>query len=238
MTVLVRGLRFHSHHGVTELERDHGQWLEVDVSAEVRTVAGTTDLIADTVDYVVLAELMVETSRATKAHTLEFLAAAFADRALAKWPGIETLVVEIRKPNPLLHLTTQSIGVREQRSRSRESNLAPWLTVSAGGSAVAFYEMAFGATTEYRMDFGDELVARLRVGDSAFWVADGEPVPGPERGSVRMVLTVADPAATLSAALDAGADKLSDVQEEHGWMVGRIRDPFGHHWEIGRPSMS
>jgi hypothetical protein len=25
------------------------------------------------------------------------------------------------------------------------------------------------------------------------------------------------------------------VHEEHGWLVGRIEDPFGHHWEIGKP---
>jgi PhnB protein len=25
------------------------------------------------------------------------------------------------------------------------------------------------------------------------------------------------------------------VGEEHGWRIGRIRDPFGHEWEVGRP---
>ena len=25
------------------------------------------------------------------------------------------------------------------------------------------------------------------------------------------------------------------VVEEHGWRLGRVVDPFGHHWEIGRP---
>ncbi len=25
------------------------------------------------------------------------------------------------------------------------------------------------------------------------------------------------------------------VDNRHGWRVGRIADPFGHHWEIGRP---
>jgi PhnB protein len=23
--------------------------------------------------------------------------------------------------------------------------------------------------------------------------------------------------------------------DEHGWRLGRIIDPFGHEWEIGRP---
>jgi len=23
--------------------------------------------------------------------------------------------------------------------------------------------------------------------------------------------------------------------QEYGWRVGRIQNPFGHHWEIGKP---
>jgi PhnB protein len=25
------------------------------------------------------------------------------------------------------------------------------------------------------------------------------------------------------------------VSDEHGWRIGRIVDPFGHEWEIGKP---
>jgi PhnB protein len=25
------------------------------------------------------------------------------------------------------------------------------------------------------------------------------------------------------------------MADEHGWRLGRIVDPFGHEWEIGRP---
>jgi PhnB protein len=25
------------------------------------------------------------------------------------------------------------------------------------------------------------------------------------------------------------------VAEDYGWRLGRVVDPFGHHWEIGRP---
>jgi PhnB protein len=32
----------------------------------------------------------------------------------------------------------------------------------------------------------------------------------------------------------AGARVVSPVSEGHGWRVGRVVDPFGHHWEIGR----
>ena len=36
-------------------------------------------------------------------------------------------------------------------------------------------------------------------------------------------------------AVDAGATEISPVEDEHGWRLGRIADPFGHHWEIGKP---
>jgi PhnB protein len=84
-------------------------------------------------------------------------------------------------------------------------------------------------------------VARLSVDGAEFWLGDESPEHGnfsPESlggGSVRMVLTVADPDAVFARALAAGASKVAPVREEHGWRFGRVFDPFGHHWEIGRP---
>lgn len=41
--------------------------------------------------------------------------------------------------------------------------------------------------------------------------------------------------AVFERALAAGATEVHPVGDEHGWRLGRIEDPFGHHWEIGRP---
>lgn len=49
-----------------------------------------------------------------------------------------------------------------------------------------------------------------------------------------MILTVPDPDAVFLRAIKAGALEVVPVSEEHGWRVGRVVDPFGHHWEIGR----
>ncbi|MEO5983894.1 MAG: VOC family protein, partial [Ferruginibacter sp.] len=54
-------------------------------------------------------------------------------------------------------------------------------------------------------------------------------------GSVRMILTVTDPDALFDEALKAGAQEIFPVGEGHGWRLGRLVDPFGLHWEIGRP---
>jgi PhnB protein len=50
-----------------------------------------------------------------------------------------------------------------------------------------------------------------------------------------MLLTVPDPDAVFAKAVAAGAKEVCAVSEGHGWRVGRVVDPFGHHWEIGRP---
>jgi PhnB protein len=37
----------------------------------------------------------------------------------------------------------------------------------------------------------------------------------------------------VERAIAAGARPIDPVGDEHGWRLGRIADPFGHHLEIG-----
>ena len=48
------------------------------------------------------------------------------------------------------------------------------------------------------------------------------------------LLVVDDPTAVVRRAVAAGATETSPVAIEHGWLLGRIVDPFGHEWEIGK----
>jgi PhnB protein len=125
-------------------------------------------------------------------------------------------------------------------SAALRCSIAPWLSVRNSANAVDFYRSAFGATEVYRLDGpGGSVVARLSVDGAEFWLSDESPEHGnfsPESlggGSVRMILTVADPDAVFARALAAGASQVYPVSEGHGWRVGRVLDPFGHHWEIG-----
>ena len=125
----------------------------------------------------------------------------------------------------------------------RQTTIAAMLSVRNGARAVEFYKTAFGAAELFRID--DEsgaVVARLSVGPAEFWVADESPEHfnfSPESlggGTVRMVLTVEDPDAVFGRAVAAGATVVSPVADQpYGWRVGRVADPFGHHWEIGKP---
>jgi PhnB protein len=121
-----------------------------------------------------------------------------------------------------------------------QCSIAPWLSVRNSAQAVAFYKAAFGAIEVYRMeDPGGGLVAKLSVDGAEFWLSDESPDHGnfsPQSlggGSVRMILTVADPDKVFARALLAGASTVFPVGEEYGWRLGRVLDPFGHHWEIG-----
>jgi PhnB protein len=120
----------------------------------------------------------------------------------------------------------------------------PQLSVRRGREAVAWYVEAFGAVVDYQVGGDDEMpaiVAQLSVGDGTFWVSDESPEHhnhSPESlggGTVRMALIVDDPHAVVARAIAAGAREVWPVAEEYGWVLGRIEDPYGHHWEIGKP---
>src|SRR5205823_9510045 len=113
------------------------------------------------------------------------------------------------------------------------------LSVRDWTRAMDFYKAAFGAQEFYRVDGGG--VAQLSVFGAEFWVAEESPEHlnfSPESlggCSVRMLLIVEDPAAVCAQAIAAGAKEVVPVTDEHGWRIGRIVDPSGHHWEIARP---
>jgi PhnB protein len=121
------------------------------------------------------------------------------------------------------------------------TSIQPELWVDRGEAAVAFYERAFGAQVAHLVGDGDEIVAQLTVGEAAFWVAAASPAmkrfsPEAIAGTTsRTLLVVDDPDEVVNQAVSAGAPETSPVGDEHGWRLGRIVDPFGHEWEVGKP---
>jgi PhnB protein len=121
------------------------------------------------------------------------------------------------------------------------TSIVPWLCVRGGARAVQFYKSAFGAVEVFRMGDENSVVARLSINGADFWLSDESPEhfnfsPESLGGiTIRIILTVADPDAVFARAIKAGAKEVYPVTDEHEWRIGRIVDPFGHHWEIGRP---
>ena|SRR5690242_18836273 len=129
-------------------------------------------------------------------------------------------------PHPIAHTIKAVPGI------------APWIAVPDAQRAVEFYDAAFGATERYHAEDPDGVlqVARLTIGEAEFWVQTDDEAPARAGdGAIRMILTVDDPDAVFAQALAAGATEIAAVYEGHGWRIGRLADPFGHHWEVGRP---
>ena len=121
------------------------------------------------------------------------------------------------------------------------ASIQPEFWVERPLEALAFYEAAFGATVLHCVGDGDDIVAQLGVGQAAFWVAPASSTmkrfsPRTIDGATsRTLLVVEDPDSVVRQAVAAGATETAAVNNEHGWRVGRIVDPFGHEWEIGAP---
>lgn len=125
----------------------------------------------------------------------------------------------------------------------RVSELAPFLTVRDASKAIEFYARAFGATERSRLTTPTgQIVAELSLDDQRFSVVDENPAASnlsPETlggTSVRISLVVDDPDALAARAIASGATELFPVSDQpYGMRQGRVIDPFGHHWLIGRP---
>lgn len=110
------------------------------------------------------------------------------------------------------------MGDESQTVTNPRPSLAPMLSVCKGARAVEFYQAAL-----------------------EFWVADESPEHlnfSPETlggATFRMVLVVDNPDAVFAQAIAAAATAVSPVGDHsYGWRLGRVADPFGHHWEIGK----
>jgi PhnB protein len=112
-------------------------------------------------------------------------------------------------------------------------SIEPWLSVPDGLRAISFYAEAFGATVLERLEGEDGGVdiAQFSVAGGHFWIQRENDV---RPAGVRFLLLVRDPAAAFDRAVAAGAVEVASVHEEHGWITGRVTDPFGYDWELSR----
>lgn len=129
-----------------------------------------------------------------------------------------------------------------ENDQAHSADVVPNLLVRGGKAAIEFYQNAFGAVELFRVEAPDGTVfAELAIQGARFFVADESPPYGnfspTSLGgtSVRIDLLVADPDAMQARAVKAGAKEISPVTEEKvGPRMGRVEDPFGHCWLIGR----
>jgi len=120
------------------------------------------------------------------------------------------------------------------------TTLIPFLTVNNGKKAVDFYVSALGAIEITRYDMPDEkLTSKIAIESAEFYVGDEEPQFGnlsPDLKSnspVRIILQTKNADELFEKALKFGATEICPMTSEAEWRIGKLKDPFGHIWEIG-----
>ena len=116
----------------------------------------------------------------------------------------------------------------------------PFLTVSNGKKAVDFYIAAFGAIELKRYEMpGEKLSSEIAIGNAEFYVGDEEPQngnlsPGQDSNSqIRIILQSKNADELFERAIKFGATEICPMTTETDWRIGKLKDPFGHVWEIG-----
>jgi PhnB protein len=123
------------------------------------------------------------------------------------------------------------------------TSLTPMLTVKDAAAAVELYRDAFDAVEQARFTAPTgHVVAEMAISGLRFFVVDENAEafnlsPTSLDGTtVRINLIVDDPDGAAAQALSAGAREIFPVADQpYGLRQGRVADPDGHHWLIGRP---
>ncbi|MCL6562106.1 MAG: dihydroneopterin aldolase [Firmicutes bacterium] len=115
--IRLRGMRFQSRHGALRHEKEFPQEYRVDVGLEVDlAVAGTSDRLADTVDYTQVVAAVQDILDGPSRNLLETLAESIAARLL-QWPQVKTATVRVRKMAPPLPVVLDWAEVEVERRR-------------------------------------------------------------------------------------------------------------------------
>lgn len=115
--ILINGIEFHGHCGVTAEERKVGQRFAVDVelSVDLRT-AGRHDTVSKTVNYAAACRIVLEVGRKETCRLVETLAERIAN-ALLQHFGVEELLLRVKKVHPPLEEIKGGVTVEIRRRR-------------------------------------------------------------------------------------------------------------------------
>ena len=116
--IYLHGMVFEGRHGVTDEERLEPQQIEVDLDVELDLrPAGTSDDLAQTVDYTDLFDICRAVVEDQSFHLLEGIAEAITDGVLRTRPEVDTVNAVVKKPGAPLAGMVEHAGVRIERRR-------------------------------------------------------------------------------------------------------------------------
>lgn len=116
--IILHDLQVFARHGVLAEEKRLGQRFALDIVAHLDLrPAGESDDYAKTVDYGALARLAAETLTARSYDLIEAAAEAVAQAVLARFPAIERVEIELRKPGAPIDAVFAHVAVALDRRR-------------------------------------------------------------------------------------------------------------------------
>jgi dihydroneopterin aldolase len=119
VTVRLSGVSVHTHHGVSEAERQVGQRMIFDLELTLTGCEATeSDELADTVDYGAVTEALVEAATSRSYLTLERLTAVIGECLLDRFPSVGVVTVRGSKPEPPIPVVMDGASVELTMSRS------------------------------------------------------------------------------------------------------------------------
>jgi dihydroneopterin aldolase/2-amino-4-hydroxy-6-hydroxymethyldihydropteridine diphosphokinase len=195
--IVLKGISAKGHHGVLDFEKRDGQTFVVDVTMHVDLApAGTSDDLADTVNYAEVAGDVVALIEGDSLDLIEALASRIADRVLAR-PLVEAVEVVVHKPEaPVGHPFTD---VRVRVTRERQSQVVIAMGSNIGDSIETLHDAAISL-------YG--LIDIVEVSP----VVETDPVGGPDQPAY-LNAVVTGTTHLAPASLLAG---LHDIERAHG----------------------
>ncbi len=115
--IVLSGMTFYSHHGITPAERELRQKLIVDVELRLDLSAvGATDDLRRIVNYQKVYEQVREIATKEEVSLLETIAHRIAARVLEVFP-VEAVVVGVSKPQPPVDGLVENVKIEITRRR-------------------------------------------------------------------------------------------------------------------------
>ncbi len=110
--ISLKGIWGFGYHGVFEHEAKNGQdfFVDLDISLDLYKPS-KSDVLAETIDYGALADLVVEEITGERVKLIERLAGRIADRIKSDHPEITSIAVTVHKPKAPVSAQTSNISV-------------------------------------------------------------------------------------------------------------------------------
>jgi PhnB protein len=145
---------------------------------------------------------------------------------------------------PTIDLPRRAAMTTTPAATAVASVATPYLAVSGGTDALAWYASALGAEEAFRVvgDDGRLGHAEITIGTARIMLSDEYPEIGVRSPAslggttVTLHLEVADVDELYARAVAAGATPLAEPADQpHGARHGTLLDPFGHRWMLSQP---